>query len=263
MNRTLPRCLSALVTLLGSLPALAQDPAPGKGPDKEIAEKIETLKDVVLDKKFARDNEGVQIIDWLLEKTKAGVDEKDQQAIVKALDGVFTAGPKVRPPEKPELYRGAAAALGYCGVEGAKVLKNVYLNKRFPERKEWLPLRELLLKYLGRTKDESQVKFLTKEARNNHEAALQAAAGEALGNFDESKEPIRKEIVGELMVTYGELSEKAGQLGSQNIEAQNAQDRLAALKDKWNTTLGKLTRQNFATFREWQDWYNKNKAQAW
>ncbi|HEU4420367.1 MAG TPA: hypothetical protein VFT55_15625 [Planctomycetota bacterium] len=65
------------------------------------------------------------------------------------------------------------------------------------------------------------------------------------------------------MITYGELSEKAGQLGSQNIEAQNAQNRLAALRDKWNTTIGKLTRQSFATFREWQDWYNKNKAQPW
>ena len=263
MNRSLPRCLSALVALLGSLPAVAQDPAPGKGPDKEVAEKIEALKDIVLDKKFARDNEGLQIIDFLLQKSKAGLDEKDQQAIVKALDGVFTAGPKIRPPDKPELYNGAAAALGYCGVEGAKALKNVYVNKRFPEEKAWLPLRELLLKNLGRTKDESQVKFLLKEARRNHEAALQAAAGDALGNFDESKEPIRKEIVGELMITYGELSEKAGQLGSQNIEAQNAQDRLAALRDKWNTTLGKLTRQTFATFREWQAWYNKNKALPW
>ena len=263
MNHSLSLCLSALVTLLGSLPAVAQDPAPGKGPDKEVADKIETLKDIVLDKKFARDNEGVQIIDLLLEKLKAGLDEKDQQAIVKALEGVFMAGPKVRPPEKPDLYRGAAMALGYCGLEGAKVLKNVYTNKRFPERKEWLPLRELLLKNLGRTKDESQVKFLTKEARHNPEAALQAAAGDALGNFDESKEPVRKEIVGELMITYGELAEKAGQMGSQNIEAQNAQDRLAALKDKWNTTLGKLTRQNFATFREWRDWYNKNKALPW
>ena len=263
MNRLLPRCLSALVALLGSLPAVAQDPAAGKVPDKEVAEKIEALKDIVLDKKFARDGEGVKIIDELHQKSKAGLDEKDQMAFVKALEGVFMAGPKIRLPEKPELYNGAAAALGYCGVEGAKVLKNVYTNKRFPEEKAWLPLREQLLKYLGRTKDESQVKFLLKEARRNHEAALQAAAGEALGNFDESKEPVRKEIVGELMVTYGELSEKAGQLGSQNIEAQNAQDRLAALRDKWNTTLGKLTRQSFATFREWQTWYNKNKAQPW
>ena len=42
MNRSLPCCLSALVTLLGSLPAgvVVQDPAPAKGPDKEIAEKL-------------------------------------------------------------------------------------------------------------------------------------------------------------------------------------------------------------------------------
>jgi hypothetical protein len=224
MNRTLPRCLSALVTLLGSLPALAQDPAPGKGPDKEIAEKIETLKDVVLDKKFARDNEGVQIIDWLLEKTKAGVDEKDQQAIVKALDGVFTAGPKVRPPREARALqrsRRSARLLRRRGGQGAE--------ERLPQQA--LPRAEGVAAaaraaaqvpraHQGRVAGEVP----DQGGANNHEAALQAAAGEALGNFDESKEPIRKEIVGELMVTYGELSEKAGQLGSQNIEAQNAQD---------------------------------------
>jgi hypothetical protein len=52
-------------------------------------------------------------------------------------------------------------------------------------------------------------------------------------------------------------------MGSSNIETQNAQDFLAAIEDKWKTTLGKLTRQNFASFREWQTWYNKNKGKPW
>ncbi len=264
MNRSLFRYLFALVTLLALLPAagLPQDPA-AKGPDKEVAEKIVTLKEIVQDKKFARDAEGLQVIDVLLQKSKAGVDPKDQQAIVRALDAVLTLGPKVRPHDKTELYTGAAAALGYCGAEGAKVLKDAYASKRFPEKKEWVPLREQLLKNLGRTKDESMVKFLSKEAVANKEPALAAAAGEALGNFDESKEALRKEIVSDLMIKYGELAEKASQLGSSNIEAQNAQDYLASVQDKWNSTLSKLTRQNFATFREWQAWYNKNKALPW
>jgi hypothetical protein len=171
----------------------AQTPAPAKGPDKEVAEKIALLKEVVADKKFARDAEGLQAIDVLLQKSQAGTEPKDQLAIVKALDQALTSG-KLRPANKTELYVGAAAALGYCGADGAKVLKAAFLDKRFPEKRDWVPLREQFLKNLGRTKDESMVKFLTNEARRNPEAALQAAAGEALGNFEESSEAIRKLI---------------------------------------------------------------------
>lgn len=263
MNRSNPLrvpLLAMAVVVAAALPA--QDPAPAKGPDKEIADKLIVLKDVVADKKFARDDEGVKVIDDLLLKAQAGVDPKDQAAIVKGLEGVLTSG-KVRPPDNAALYNGAAAALGRSGAEGAKVLKAAYANKRFPEKKEWVPLREQLLKNLGRTKDESMVKFLIAEARRNPESALQAAAGEALGNFEESKEAVRKEIVGELLITYGELAELASQMGSSNIAAQNAQDRLAALSDKWNSTLAKLTRQNFSTFRDWQAWFNKNKGATW
>lgn len=263
MNTRSARRLS--LTVVACILALAlpgQDPAPAKGPDKEILDKLATLKEVVADKKFARDAEGVSIIDDLLKKAQAGVDPKDATAIVKGLDGVLSTG-KVRPPDNTSLYNGAVAALGRLGPEGAKVLKAAYSGKRFPDKKEWVPLREQLLKNIGRTKDESMVKFLVDEARRSPEAALQAAAGEALGNYEESKDAIRKEIVGDLIVTWGELSEVASQLGSNNVAAQNAQDRLSALSDKWNTSFAKLTRQNFSSFREWQAWYNKNKGVAW
>lgn len=249
----------AMVLLPGL--AAAQVPPTPKGPDKEVAEKIALLKDVLADKKFAREAEGVEAIDKLLIKSRAGLDPKDQTAIVKALESVLTTG-KQRPADKTELYVGAAQALGYCGTEGAKVLRDVYAGKRYPEKPEWLPFREHVLKNLGRTKDESMVKFLVNEAVRSPHAALAAAAGEALGNFEESKEPLRKEIVGDLLKNYGELAEKASQLGT-NIDAQNAQDRLAAVQEKWNATLAKLTRQNFTSFREWQAWHNKNKGLPW
>lgn len=248
--------LFVLVTLVP-----AQEPGP-KEQDKEVAAKIDALKDVVLDRKMEHDDEGVKLIDELNIKMQGEVHPKDRAAIVKALEEVFFKG-KLRQPDRTVLYTGAAAALGYCGDDGAKVLKKAYDNKRFPDKKEWVPLREQLLKYLGRTKDESMVKFLCNEARRQPEAALQAAAGEALGNYEESKESIRKEIVGELLIRYGELAELASQMGSSNVEAQNAQDRLAALSDKWNTALSRLTRQQFNTFRDWQAWHNKNKNETW
>lgn len=250
---------SFLLALL-TMPLLAQSP-PAKGPDKEIAEKVAVLKEVVADKKFTRDAEGLQVIDFLLQKVQGTIEPKDRTIVVKALGDVFTGG-KVRPHDKIELYVGAAAALGYCGPEGAKVLKAAFQDKRFPEKTDWVPLREQLLKNLGRTKDESMIKFLCNEARRNHEAGLQAAAGEALGNFEDSKEELRKDIVSELLIRYGELNQLATQIGS-SIDAQNAQDRLSTLKDKWNSTLAKLTKQNFDKFGDWQAWYNKNKSQPW
>ena len=48
-----------------------------------------------------------------------------------------------------------------------------------------------------------------------------------------------------------------------NINSQNATDRLATIKDKWNTTLAKLTNQNFDRFTDWQSWHNKHKNQPW
>ena len=239
----------------------AQTPAPAKGPDKEIAAKIAVVREVLADRKFSRDAEGTKVIDELNTKYK-DMDPKDQQATVKLLGDVLSTG-KQRPPEQIELYIAAAAALGYCGSDGAKVLKTAYANKtRYPEKPEWVRLREQFLKWLGRTKDESMVKFLLGEALNNPEATLQAAAGEALGHYSESKEALRKEIVSELLRRYGSLDEQASVLGT-NVEAQNARDRLATVTDKWHGALGKLTGQSFTKFRDWQSWYNDNKNRPW
>lgn len=264
-KRWFPVLLVAVFALGGGVaqnPAPPAPPAPAKGPDKEVAEKLATLKEVVADRKFARDPEGVQVVDFLLQKLQGGtLEAKDKAAVVKGFAEVFTGG-KVRPADNTGLYYASAMALGYCGADGAKVLKAAYNDKRFPEKPLWVPLREQLLKNLGRTKDESHVKFLTNEARRHPEAALQAAAGEALGNFEDSKEAIRKDIVSELLVTYGELNQLANE-GGMNINSQNATDRLATIKDKWNTTLAKLTNQNFDRFTDWQSWHNKHKNQPW
>jgi hypothetical protein len=239
----------------------AQDPKPKEEPDKEVAEKVELLEDIAKDKKFERDAEGLAVIDVLYQKQEAGMIEKDEQMVAEALDDLLNKG-KVRPHDQTQLYEAAAYALGKFGKEGAKALKKAYEKKRFPDKPEWVPLREKLLIHLGRTKDESMVKFLLEEARRSPEAALQAAAGEALGNFDDSKEKVRKDIVDELLVRYGSLVEAASQMGT-SIDAQNAQDRLATLSGKWNDTLKKLTRQNLDSFAEWQSWHNKNKNKPW
>jgi len=255
---------AAAVALFASLFVVglpAQKPAKPV-PDKEVAEKVAQLKKVAADKRFREDARGVGLIDELMQKQQAGMIAKDEQLVVKTLDGVMNKG-KVRPADKAQLYVAAAEALGRHGSAGAKSLVKAYGNKsRFRAKPMWVPLRERLLRNIGRTKDEGNVKFLIDEARRNPEAALQAAAGAALGNFDKSAQKVRKQIVGDLLVTFGSLSERASQ-GGTSIDAQNAKDRLAALSGKWIATLKKLTGQDFDTFREWQAWYNKNKGKKW
>lgn len=239
----------------------AQDPAKPVGPDKEVAEHLKRLKEAVNDKKQERDLEALDIITALVLKWEAGLDDKDKAAVIKGLDAVFDA--KVRPPDRIELYKGTAAALGRLGKDGAKPLEAAFEDKRFPAKPDWVPMREALVKAVGKTKDESRVKFLLDIARKHHEAALMAAAGEALGNFEDSDEKIRKEIVNGLLIRYGEMDSRARQLDPADIEAQNMRDRLAVCSGRWNETLRKLTRQTFDSYPEWNEWHNKNKAKEW
>lgn len=259
--RSVLSVLSVALALTAAGGLAAQKP-PKPVPDKEVAEKAAQLKKIAADKKFREDGRGVGLIDDLIVKQQAGMIAKDEQLVIKTLDSVMNKG-KVRPADKAQIYVAAAEALGRHGSAGAKSLKKAYSNKsRFKAKPMWVPLRERLLRNIGRAKDEKDVKFLLDEANRNPEAALQAAAGEALGNFEKSEQDVRKEIVGSLLVTFGALSERASQ-GGTSIDGQNAKDRLAALQGKWTSTLKKLTGQNFDTFREWQSWHNKHKNKKW
>ncbi|HLQ36273.1 MAG TPA: hypothetical protein VK348_00630 [Planctomycetota bacterium] len=263
MLRNVLSSLIAVVSLAALAPTQADAAAKQKAPDPEVIEKLAKLsKEVVKDVKMEHDADGVQLIDVLLNRLDAGnMGDKDKQAFAKGLEGVLTEG-KLREPDKMQLYIAAAAALGKLGADGAKVLHAAWENKRFPNKKDWVPLREALLKNLGKTKDESMVKFLCKEAQNP-EPALQAEAGEALGNFDASDQKIRKEVVSDLLVKWGTIVSRATPIDPADMEAQNARERLAVISEKWNTTLGKLTKQGFHKFEEWQTWNNKNKGTDW
>ena len=226
--------LAFVSTLLCLAPAIAQEdkptPAPAAEikPDKEVAQKLDQLKDIVDDKKFARDGEGFDVITVLVQKWQGGLGDKDKKSVVKGLENVMLKG-KLRPSDKAQLYTAAAVALGQLGIEAADALKAVYEDKRFPKKEDWVPLRCELLKAIGKTKDESKVKFLIEIARRDPEAQLEAAAGEALGNYEESKQEIKKEIVGGLLIRYGEIDSRARQIDPADIEAQNMQKRLAVI----------------------------------
>ncbi len=258
------RFLSTILAFAGlAAMAVAQDePAKLDKPDKEVAEKLAELKKLAADKKGEHDAAAVAAIDQLLQKLQAGMHEKDQDSMVSGLKSALMTT-RLREPGNVSLYKASATALGYLGADGAKVLRDAYASKRFPDKTEWVPVREIFLKSLGKTKDEASVKFLIDEARRSPEAALMAAAGEALGNFDGSDQKIRKDIVNGLLIRWGELASRASVLDTADPEAKNARDYLAVITDKWNTTLSRLTKENFRQFTEWQDWYQKNKGADW
>jgi hypothetical protein len=263
-GETMMKSFLTVLTMLflGAALAAQEEPAKSTKPDKEVADKLAELKKIVSDKKFEHDGDAPPIITTLMKKREAGMFEKDVEDVVKGLKGAMMDG-KLREPSNLGLYKAAGYALGDFGAAGAKALKELYENARFPKKKEWVPLREVFLKAMGRTKDEGSVKFLIDEARTAVEAAQMAAAGEALGNFEGSNQKIRDEVVKGLLTRYGDLDSRSRQLDPADVEAQKAREYLAVISDKWNTTLSRLTRQNFRTHPEWQQWYNKNKDTEW
>jgi hypothetical protein len=242
------------------LPAQDETPTP-KEPDPEIEKKLTTFDQAIDDRKFERDGEAVAIIDELLPKFE-GMHQKDQKAFVKALDSVFKA--RKRKPDQPALYRASVAALGTVGKDASKILVGVFDKKPFDDE-EWRDLQVLILENIGRTKDESQVKFLIDRATRDPDDAIKAAAGKALGYFGESKFKVREEIFKQLVRDYMKIEGDTKTQQPNDDLAATRRRTLQAIADPWNATLGKLTGQELRTAEEWQHWYNKNKGKekAW
>jgi hypothetical protein len=251
---------SSLVLVLAAI-ACAQEPATAKKPDGKLAADIKKFNECLQDKKFARDAEAVTILDQSLHQAYEAATDKDKAEIVKALAKVWEA--KQRPPDQKALYNATAATLGRMGKEGGKVLVKTYEGGKFKD-KEWISLRADMLRNLGKCKDEANIKFLTERARRDIDDPIMAAAGEALGNYEGSSQAVRKEIVKELLIKYGEVHGGSKKnLDPGDLEVARFKATLQAISEPWNTALGRLTGQNFREADEWRDWWNKNKAEDW
>ena len=68
-----------------------------------------------------------------------------------------------------------------------------------------------------------------------------------------------------MLVKWGELDPRwrEGNIDPQDIEAQTAQEYMAAISDRWNDTLTKLTGAKLRQHPAWQDWWNDNKNANW
>ena len=235
--------------------ARAQEDAAAK-PD--LKKEVKEFKSALSDRKGEKDQEATKMIaDWIARWDDLG--EKERSEVVKTLELVFRAK---RPPEQSGLYKSTVVALGRMEKEGAQVLKKAFDNKQFDD-KEWVALRADMLKQIGRAKDEGMVKFLIETATRSTEDALMAAAGDALGNYADAKQALRKDIFKDLYRKYIEIYEAAMSLDIGDATAQRKKQTLTAIADPWNSTLGKLSGQSYRDARQWQDHWNDHKADDW
>ena len=252
--------------LLGvaALTAPAQAPA-AKDRDPAVEKQLKELNEAVMDRKTARDADAIKMIDELLMKAQPGapteMSPKDKEAFVKGLEAIFTKT-KPRELEKKNLYEAAAQALQRL-PGGAKSLQKAFNEDRF-SKKEWLDTRAKLLLSIGKTKDESMVEFLMQLVVRDTNDPILKAAGEALGNYDQTAAKVRKEIVKDMVKRLNSVSNQADQSVDPNdAQAKASRDTRAMILDPWCETLGKLTHQQFRAPREWEQWWNKNKDADW
>ncbi len=266
MERT--RSAFTAVLLLASLVA-AQDKGASKKDEKApppvdpaVAANAAQLRTMVKARAMDQDFLALNLV-TALSTNFADKNPKDQKTALAALGDVFKLGP-VRPADKCELYRVTAEALGNCGTEAASALRKAFEQERINGR-EYAGLRAQIVVAIGKTKDDQQPDWLLEQAMRSPDDEVAAAAGEALGNYDQMPIKQTREVCKRLIGRYGEIDMKAKQPVSNNPKdpidfgPQNAVKTLQWIAGKWNATLQKLTGEKHESAPDWTRWLNKNK----
>ncbi len=245
----------APVAVAPSVAPLVQDD-PKDLPDKreEVKEMVSQLKEHA-SKRGKEDVQAIATIDSLVvEFTKSGL--KDRTLIAKELGALLKQKRKeVDGVLDNKLYLASAVSLGRMGPESVKVISGWIDHKT--HRKD-LELQCTLIRSLGKTKDEKGVKTLL-DLLSHHEARIQAASGEALGNYVHLDQKDRKDIFKEVLQTVTGVYNRM-ELDKQDIIARERYDVIAA---PMITTLQVLSGHDERQPPEWRRWWNKNKKADW
>jgi len=240
-----------------AMPLLVQDTDEDELPDKrpEIKELCKKLADHVK-RRGKEDKEAIEVIDTLYEEFKKS-GPKDRAAIAKELGKCFKAKRKEIEKGIPDngLFIACAVALGDMAPESVKILDGLVGHK---DHRNDLVLQRKLILSLGKTKDLKTVKTL-QELLKHHHPEIQAAGAEALGEYAEADQKLRKQLFEDLL--------KA--LMSQNAKTVNdpldtlERDRYQTIAGPIFTTLKLISPGNENGPDAWQRWWNKNKRKDW
>ncbi len=221
----------------------------------EVAEKVATLNGLIQGR-GEKDTEAIAAIDALLiEFPQSG--PKDQAAIIGAVERCLD----VRRLESAEgvpdnrLYLAAATALGEMGSEAGRPITKWIGHKR---HRGDLALQRRLVLSLGKLKDTRYTKDLS-DLLQHKDAALVAAASEAMANFATADQRVRKSLFEDVM--KGLMSVK-GRMDTDPNDLE-ARERYNTIAGSMNTTLQVLSGEQISVPEEWQRWWNKNKRDDW
>ena len=259
--------LAAGATLFAqSRPAVAGPVQEGQEGTAEEGDVVEDKRPVIeqkvtqlgeyIKKRGEQDREAIAAIDDLLSEFKKS-GPKDRAAIVKGLEKCFSVKRKPTEEGVPDnkLFIAAAAALGQMGPESVKTLSGLINHK---DHRSDLQLQRELILSLGKTKEDSGQKTLT-DLLTNKDATIQAAAAEALANFEAKPSDQRKEIFEALLK---ELMSVHGQVEA-DVNDTIARERYDVIAAPIITTLQRLSGQKIFEPNEWQRFWNKSKRDPW
>ncbi len=242
--------------LLWAAPVVApalQDDVPDKRP--EVKELVATFEAHVKER-GDEDLEAVAVVDTLIQEfARSG--PKDRASIVKGLEKGLGAKRKADDEGLPDnrLAVAVAAAFGEMGPESVKPLSKWIGHKS--HRDDMLVQRQLI-RSLGATRDDDAIKPLV-GLLPHHEAVIQAAAAEALGNFEGAELDVRKDVF-EAMLK--QLMSIKGQVDS-DVNDVIARERYDVIAAPLISSLQALSGQKLWDPNEWQHWWNKNKRENW
>ena len=247
-----------------SLPLPSPSPVPGSvlSQDDEKPDKRPEIKQMVTDlkghikKRGAEDLEAIGLIDQLGQMFPDS-GPKDRALIVKEVGACL----KVKRQEDDDgirdnkLYMASAVMLGHMGPESAKTIEGWIDHKQ--HRKDLVLQRELI-KSLGKTKVEKSIKTLTDLLKHRH-AEIQAAAAEALANFADADQKLRKDMFEETLKILGGAKVNMDSDPNDTV----ARERYDKIQASFITTLQVLSGADLRDPAKWQSWWNDNKRKNW
>jgi hypothetical protein len=248
----IPASLSASPTPAATT---SQDPVPVVDNRPEIKALVDQLG-AHANKRGKEDQEAISQIDKLVQEWK-DCGPKDKALVVKQLDRCFT---EKRQEDQDgvrdnKLYLAAATALGEMAPESVPVFLKWIGDKA--HRKD-IPLQRLMILKLGKCKSEQGREPLT-DLLNDDSPQIQAAAAEALGEYAEFDQKVRKQTFEALLKI---LTGVKGEVDSAPTDTI-ARDRYDTIAAPIVTSLQRLSGHEEHHPDEWQRWWNKHKKDDW
>jgi hypothetical protein len=234
----------------------------GGDDEEEVPDKRDDIKELCkkfeghIKKKGKEDVDAIPVLDKLLQEFP-GCGPKDRALIVKTLGKGFGLSRKENRDGTREnrVPIAAAVCLSKMAPESVKTLIKLCNDKKVQDDSD---VRRRVILSLGKTEDESGVDTLLKLI-SAKEPKIQGAAIEALGQFGDVDQKVRKLVCEKLIKLILPIKSTV----DSDADDQVTREQYDVIGPPTITTLQKLTGQNIRNFAEWNKWWNKNKRKDW